>query len=208
MTIVTPSKWLESLVLNSFLGVYETIVIHNKVNLEIFKPTICNFRIQHNLEGKRIVLGVANVWNTAKGFDDFIKLSEIMDETFSFVMVGLTREKLKVIPDRIIGIQQTHSEDELASIYSAADVFVNLTYQDTFPTVNLEAIACGTPVVSYITGGSCEAFDVNSGIAVAQGDIEGVKRAVGLCLDLNKNLILERAAAFSAFGDYSRLYSM
>ena len=82
-----------------------------------------------------------------------------------------------------------------------------MTYQDNYPTVNLEAIACGTPVVSYKTGGSCEAFDYKSGIAVEQGNVGEVKNAIMKCLKLEKEGILKRAEDFSAYGDYSELYS-
>lgn len=56
----------------------------------------------------------------------------------------------------IIAIPRTSNTKELAEIYTAADFFVNPTYEDNYPTVNLEAIACGTKVITYNTGGSPE----------------------------------------------------
>jgi glycosyltransferase involved in cell wall biosynthesis len=66
----------------------------------------------------------------------------------------------------------------LAQWYSSADVFVNLTYEDTYPTTNLEAISCGTPVATYRTGGSPESITLQTGRVVEQGDLEGVVKAV------------------------------
>ena len=207
MTIVTPSEWLASLVRESFLGKYPVEVVHNKIDMSVFTPTASDFRKAHHAEGKTIVLGVANVWNQSKGLDDFLKLRELLDERYVMVMVGLTQEQMAGIPGNIIGIQRTNSARELAEIYTAADVFVNLTYQDNYPTVNLEAIACGTPVVSYMTGGSCEAFDKHSGVAVRQGAVGEVPGTIERALLLDEEEILQRAKAFYSYGDYLSLIS-
>lgn len=156
LTIVTPSKWLADLVKESFLGRYPVEVIHNGIDTDIFKPTESDFRKKHNLEDKKIVLGVASAWGQAKGLYDFVKLAEMLDENYKIVLVGLTQEQIEKMPKSILCISRTNSARELAGIYTAADVFVNPTYCDTYPTVNLEAQACGTPVITYRTGGSVE----------------------------------------------------
>lgn len=173
MTIVTPSTWLADLVKQSYLKEYPVEVIYNGIDTDIFKPTQSDFREKYNLVNKKIILGVANVWNERKGFGDFIALSEKLDERTVIVLVGVTDKQIKSLPNKIIGINRTNSIKELASIYTAADVFMNLTYEDTYPTVNLEAQACGTPVITYATGGSVESVPRENVVTI--GDIDGLK---------------------------------
>ena len=156
MTIVTPSRWLAGLVKQSFLKEYPVEVIHNGIDLDVFKPTPSDFRQKHGLENKKIILGVASTWDRRKGLYDFIELSKILDDNYQIVLVGLSQKQISELPENILGIERTNSTKELAEIYTAADVFFNPTYEDNYPTVNLEAQACGTPVITYHTGGSVE----------------------------------------------------
>ena len=156
ITLVTLSKWLADLVKKSFLKEYQVKVINNGIDLNIFKPTKSNFRKRYNIENKKIILGVASVWDSRKGLTDFIKLSKILNEDYVIVLIGLSKKQIKSLPDNIIGITRTENQKELAGIYSIADVLLNPTYEDNYPTVNIEALACGTPVLSYDTGGSIE----------------------------------------------------
>jgi glycosyltransferase involved in cell wall biosynthesis len=106
-----------------------------------------------------MILGVANVWEKRKGIDDYLELSQKLDESCVVVLVGLSQKQISDINQKyanIIALPKTNSAKELAKIYTAADVFVNLTYEDNYPTVNLEAEACGTPVITYDTGGCKE----------------------------------------------------
>ena len=119
--------------------------------------------------GKTIILGVAAIWDRRKGLDDFIILSERLSDDYKIILVGLTEEQIKNLPNRIIGISRTNSVHELADLYSIADVFVNPTYEDNYPTTNLEAIACGTPVITYATGGSPESAEMY-GVSVPKMD--------------------------------------
>ncbi len=169
MTLITPSYWLAEQVKQSFLKNYPIEVVHNTIDTEIFKPIPSNFRTQYGLENKKIVLGVCSAWNDKKGFSDFIKLAEILNEPYKIVMVGLDKKQLRKIPPSMLGIERTNSKLQLAEIYTAADVFVNLTYEDTYPTVNLEALSCGIPCFTYRTGGSVET--VSSEHVVEQGDL-------------------------------------
>ena len=153
MTIVTPSKWLAELVQKSFLGEYPIKVINNGIDLDVFKPTKSNFRKEHNLENKFIILGVASGWSQRKGFHHFIELSKKIKKDEKIIIVGLTEKQKKSLPHNIIGITRTNNIKELAEIYSVADIYVNLTLEDNFPTTNLEALACGTPVITFDTGG-------------------------------------------------------
>ena len=179
VTIVTPSRWLADLTRESFMGKYPVNVINNGVDLEKFKPTESDFRQKYNLENKQIILGVTNVWTDKKGLSDFYELNKKLKENQVIVMVGLTDSQLASLPEGIIGIKRTSSIEELAEIYSTSDVFVNLTYEDNYPTTNLEAIACGTPVITYETGGSPESVAENNGFVVPQGDVDAVVDAIG-----------------------------
>ena len=173
MTIIVPSNWLAGLVRQSFLGEYPVEVVYNEVNRDVFKPTPSDFRQKHGLQDKKIVLGVASVWGERKGFDDFLKLAQMLDETYKIVLVGLTPEQITQMPGEILALPRTNSATELAEVYTAADLFVNPTYEDTYPTVNLEARACGTRVISYNTGGSPETLG-SMDFLVPRGDVEAM----------------------------------
>ena len=170
LTVVTPSKWLAELVKQSFLGEYLIEVINNGIDTAVFRPTESNFKEKNGLSGKKIILGVANIWDARKGFGDFISLSKKISDDYRIVLVGLDEKQLGMLPENILGITRTSSAKELAEIYTAADVLFNPTYEDNYPTVNLEAQACGTPVVTYDTGGSGESVPKEN--VIAAGDVD------------------------------------
>lgn len=178
LTIVTPSQWLTDLVKQSYLKNYNTVVINNGIDLTKFKPRISNFREKNGLENKIILLGVAFDWTSKKGLDDFKKLADELPEEYAIVLVGVSEVVEKKLPERIISIACTQNQEELAEIYSAADLFVNPTLEDNFPTVNLEALACGTPVITYQTGGSPESITESTGKVVPYKDYKALKNAV------------------------------
>lgn len=174
LSIITPSKWLANLVKHSFLREYPITVINNGIDLDIFKPTKGSFREQYNLEDKFIILGVASVWSPKKGFNQFVELSKSLEKDEVIVLVGLTEKQLRSLPEKIIGITRTNSPTELAQIYSTADIFINPTLEDNFPTTNIEALACGTPVFTFDSGGSSESIDPTC------GEIIGFKNVLGI----------------------------
>ena len=153
MTLITPSQWLADLVQQSFLKEYPVEVHYNTIDTDIFKLTPSDFRERYELVGKTIVLAVPNRWGERKGLYDFYKLADMLDDHYAIVLVGLSEKQIKELPKNILGIRRTNSPEELAAIYTGADVFFNPTYEDNYPTVNLEAGACGTRVVTYGTGG-------------------------------------------------------
>jgi len=171
MTIVTPSKWLANLVNQSFLKEYSVKVINNGIDLEIFKPTESNFRKKYKLEDKFIILGVASVWDRRKGLKYFIELAEKVSEDEVIVLVGLSDKQIEQIPKNVIGITRTNNVEELVDIYSSADVFVNPTLEEVMGLVNVEALACGTPVITFNTGGSIECIDAETGFVVEKGNL-------------------------------------
>ena len=176
MTIVTPSQWLADLVKESYLQDYPVKVIHNGIDLDIFKPTPNNFRQKYGIaDDKYIVLGVAFGWGERKGLDVFVELAKRLEpEKYQIVLVGTDETVDKLLPQTIISIHRTQNQTELAEIYTAADLFVNPTRDENYPTVNMEALACGTPVLTFNTGGSPEIIDDTCGAVVPKNDIDGL----------------------------------
>src|SRR5690554_1090286 len=187
LTLVPVSQWLSGILKESFLQNYPIKVINNGVNTEVFRPSeVSDFRNKHGLIDKFVLIGVATSWGERKGLNDFIELSKLLDSDFQIVLVGLTKNQIDLLPDNILGIERTESVDALADIYATSDAFINPTYEDTFPTTNLESQACGTPVITYKTGGSPEAIDVSTGIVVEQGNIQDLVDAITLIKDNGK----------------------
>lgn len=214
MTLVTPSKWLAKLVKQSFLANYPTKVINNGINIGVFMPIEENLFKVLKADGKHIVLGVAMDWNIRKGLDVFKVLCSELGDEYKVVMVGTDKKLAKELgPYGIVCVDRTSSQQELAEIYTAADVFVNPTREDNFPTVNIEALACGTPVITFDTGGSSEMLDDMCGIVVSKGDINGVICAIkNICENekLNGENCVSKASQFNSkdrFMEYIDLYS-
>ncbi len=179
MTIVTPSKWLANLVKESYLGEYPVKVINNGIDLSVFRPVDNNFRQRYAIGEKKIILGVAFDWGVRKGLDVFVELAEKLDEEkLQIVLVGTDETVDKTLPKNIISIHRTHNQKELAEIYTAADVFVNPTREDNYPTVNMEAIACGTPVITFNTGGSPESIGEYTGLVTKCNDASELKQTL------------------------------
>lgn len=157
MKLITPSQWLSNLVGESFLSRYTVEVRHNTIDNSVFKPTPSDFRERHGIGERFMILGVASPWTERKGLGDFVRLADKLDgDKYAIVLVGLSEKQIQQMPEGIIGLARTDSREELAGIYTAADVFFNPTREDNYPTVNLEAEACGTSVVTYDTGGCSE----------------------------------------------------
>lgn len=212
VTIVTPSKWLANLVKESFLKEYDVKVINNGIDLDLFKFKQNDFKIKNKIEDKFLILGVASQWDERKGLSYFLDLNEKLDGRFKIVLVGLTEKQKNNLPKKILGITRTNNIDELAKIYSAADVFVNPTLEDNFPTTNLEAMACGTPVITFNTGGSGESITSLTGFVVEYGDINSI---ISILNNLEFKKIKskdceDRAMLYSdklKFKDYIKLYN-
>lgn len=170
--IITVSDWLASFTRDSFLGDKDIRVINNGVDIRKFTP------LENKSADKFKIIGVASLWNKDKGLYDFYKLRELLPEEYEITLVGLSLEQIGELPAGILGVSRTESVEQLAMLYSEANVMVNPTYADSFPTVNMEALACGTPVITYNTGGSPEIIDDKTGIIVEQGNINGLIIAI------------------------------
>ena len=179
VTIVTPSQWLGKLVKQSFLGDYPVRIIHNGINLEVFRPIVSSFREKYGIaKEQHMVLGVSLGWNERKGLDVFVSLAKKLPGDYKIVLVGTDSKVDKCLPSNVISIHRTQNQTELAEIYSAADVFVQTTREENYPTVNMEAIACGTPVLTFRTGGSPEMLDDSCGAVVPCDDIDALEKEI------------------------------
>lgn len=214
LMLVTPSKWLAELVQESYLKDYPVQVINNGIDLAVFKPTESNFREQHQISSsKKLLLGVAFGWGARKGLDVFIELAKRLDpDKYQIVLVGTDDCVDQQLPNNIISIHRTQNQKELAEIYTAADLFVNPTREENYPTVNMESIACGTPVLTFRTGGSPEILDETCGSVVDCDDIDAMESEIHRILNQNlftEDACLRRAASFDMserFREYINLY--
>lgn len=212
LTLVTPSQWLADLTKESFLQGYPVKVIHNGIDLSVFKPTESDFRNQHHCEEKKVLLGVASGWGRRKGLDVIIELAKRLDDSYQIVLVGTDERIEQQLPGNIISIRQTQNQQELAQIYSAADLFVNPTREDNFPTVNMEAIACGIPVLTFRTGGSPEIPDKSCGAVVEKDNVDAMEQQIRrICTDrpFTQTACLKRAEAFDMnlkYKEYVQIY--
>ena len=219
VTFVPVCEWMGRVVDASYMKGSRKQVIYNGTNLSVFQPqvpeTIDETRSKYDIKQGKVILGVASVWDKRKGLDDFVWLNEHLPQDCQVVLVGLTENQIKALPSGIIGIRRTESVQELAALYSLADVFVNPTYVDNFPTTNIEALACGTPVITYKTGGSPEAIDENTGRVVEKGNKEALLQAITDVISSNdkytKEMCRQRALEHfnkdDRFDDYIRLFN-
>lgn len=194
MTIVPVSNWLGDIISRSFLGVYPIQVIQNGIDTQVFYPRkndIQFIKKKYGLENKFIILGVATGWSRENGLFDFINLRRILNDNFVIVLVGVSKSLKNVLPKGIIGIERTDNQAELAAIYTAADIFINGSFEETFGLVTAEAMACGTPVIVYNSTACPEIVDDRTGFIVPVGDIKVIKDTILLYQNLsNKNKIL------------------
>ncbi len=212
LTIVTPSRWLADLVKKSFLSDAQVVVINNGIDLDVFKPSVGDFRSKYGLEDKRMILGVSFGWGARKGLDVFIDLASRLPDDYRIVLVGTDDSTDKLLPGNVISIHRTQNQQELAEIYSAADLFVNPTREENYPTVNMESLACGTPVLTFRTGGSPEIIDETCGAAVDCDDVDSLEREVRrICEDkpYSQEACVAKAQSFDKnerFKEYLKLY--
>lgn len=210
MIVVTPSCWLADLAKRSYLGGYEIVTIHNGVDLSDFQPIESDIRARFDIGNKKLVLGVSIYWEPRKGLRTFYDLAERLDGEAVVALVGLSKKQMATVPKGIVAAMRTESVRELAQWYSAADAFVNPTLEDTFPSTQIEALACGSPVVCYETGGCPESLDDSCGIVVPKGDFPALADAVLRTGGLKRENCLRRAKQFDQrdrFGDYIALYA-
>ena len=205
ITFVSPSQWLCDLQKQSFLKDKSCVVINNGVDMSVFHPIKSNVREEYGIGNQKMILAVAGGLATRKGKDYLLKLPSLLNDDEVLVLVGLKNGQETLLPktNRVIGIQRTKTPDELVGLYSEADVFINPTLEDNFPTTNLEALACGTPIVTFNTGGSAEVVTPETGLVVDKGDMEGLLSAIRTLLNKGKEHYVD-ACRKKAERDYNK----
>lgn len=212
MTVITPSQWLADQVKQSFLKEYPVKVIYNGIDLSVFYPRESDFRQKYHLENRHIVLGVAFGWGPRKGLDVFAELAERLGDAYQIVLVGTNDAVDRQLPATVISIHRTQNQTELAEIYSAADVFINPTREEVLGLTNIESCACGTPVVTFATGGSAETIHELSGCSVPKDHIDALESQIRRICESKPYTVedcVARAGLFDAnarFRDYVELY--
>ena len=211
--LTVPSEWLKEQVEMSFLKDTECTVIPNGIDLNVFRPAVSSFRKDHNLEGKYLITACSSIWTKRKGFDQLADLSHRMPENTVLCVIGVTRKQAKQLSEDTIAIERTDSVHQLAEIYSASDLFINPTQEESFSLVNVESQACGCPVCTYRSGGSTEMVTEKTGIVLRKNDLEGIRQAIvnmslGM-LSFRKEDCIENASRFSKenmYRGYMNLY--
>jgi putative colanic acid biosynthesis glycosyltransferase len=214
MVVVTPSQWLADLAGQTFLNKYPIKVINNGIDLDVFKPKDSDFREKYQLADKNIVLALANGFEKRKGIDYILELAKRLENNYKIVLVGLEKQQMNLVPQSCIGILKTSNTTELAEIYSVANIFINPTLEDNFPTTNIEALACGTPIITFNTGGSPESVDETVGAVVEKGNLNELKAAILRICEVDKGFYscncrkkaLEKYSKDNRYNDYIGLY--
>lgn len=188
LSIVTVSKWLESEVKQSFLKNYPIYTIYNGVDQEVFYPKQNNYLNKKSPE--KIILGVANVWDRRKGLDDLIKLHQLLPDNFKIILVGLSQKQISQLPQGMIGIRRTDNIEQLAHLYSIADIYINTSVEETLGMTTIEAMSCGTPCIVYNTTACPEVIPENICRTVSQNNLMGLKDAIESVLEIPKDKII------------------
>lgn len=182
LVLAPVSQWLGDLVKESFLGKHEIQVVYNGIDVDVFKPSVSNFKKKLGIEGKYLLLGVAQGFDERKGLKDFFKLSEMLPEGYQVVLLGAMEEEIAIAPKSVIALPKTESLQELVEAYSAADVLLSLSYEETFGLTPVEAMACGTPAIVYNNTAQPEHITPETGFVVENGDLDTlVTRIKTLC---------------------------
>lgn len=197
LTIVTPSKWLKKQVQQSFLKEYPCVVINNGIDLDIFKPN-------EYVKKDGTVVNICDGLDARKGYKDLIKISSSIAAKYKVVIVGIREKEKKYLPSSVKAIGRTSNQKELVDYYCKADYLLNTTYEDTFPTVNIEALACGTPVITYDAGGSPEIISKNTGYVISVGDTDAMKRVLLRDRTINPDNCVEAAKNYSKWDKYKK----
>ena len=214
LTIVTPSDWLKRQVEQSFLKKYAIRVIPTGIDLSLFKPTKTDFRITSGIGDRFLMLAVASVWTKEKGLEDLVAFARSLREDEAMVIVGLSQaQRQRFAKTGVIALGRVENVSALCGLYTAADVLINPTYEDTFPTVNLEAQACGCPVVTWQTGGSPDSLSRLTGMVMNKGDQKALREALAIMKGRNKEktkeACIQNAAGYTSLrmlNAYAKLY--
>ena len=209
LTLATPSSWLRDRIAQSFLRDTPVRVLPNGVDRTVFCPTESDLRARFGLAGKRVLLGVANVWEKRKGLETFFALRKHFGADTAIVLIGLTKKQQRALPEGILGFGRTNGARELAAWYTLADVLVDATREENFPTTHLEALCCGTPVATFCAGGSAEMLTHTCGAFAPVGDVDGLAAAIDSAMDCTAGNCLAQSEKYDEqrrFAAYVDLY--
>lgn len=214
--VVTVSNWLGGIARQSFLARYPIQIINNGINTDIFSPqnNLEHIRSKYGIGKRFMIVGVATAWSNKKGFNDFIELSRVLDNDTVIVLVGVSEAQLKSLPKLIIAIPRTENTNELAQLYSSADIVLNLSAEETFGLTTVEGFACGTPGIVYNSTASPELITSETGFVVEKGDTNGLLNAINIIKQKGKSsyskACRERAVKYynkdDRYLDYLKLY--
>lgn len=178
MHITTVSSWLKGVAEVSYLKKYPVSVVPNGIKTDVFNYEPSDILERFGLQGKKLLLAVAIGLDERKGLYDYIKLANKLPDQYQLMLVGLTEEESKTLPENIIAEKRTNSTRELAAYYSAADALLSLSYEETFGLTIIEAMACGTPAIVYDNTAQPELVTLETGMIVPTGDIEALVKAI------------------------------
>lgn len=202
LTIIVPSRWMEGLVKQSFLGAYPVKVVPNGIDLNVFRREESGqIRKKYGIpQDKKILLGVADIWSERKGLDDFLKLGGVLPKEYVIVLVGMSRRQIRSLPEGIVGILHTENLQELVKLYSEAFIFVNPSREESFSLVTIEAMACGAPVIVLDTSAVGELVSEGCGIVLRKHEPQDYLEAVRKIelSGINRERIVRRAAEYTA----------
>lgn len=195
ITFVTVSNWLKNTTYKSFFEKYRILKISNGINLNVMKPTDSDLIKEYNLENKKILLGVATVWDKRKGLDTFYNLAIKLPDNYKIVLIGLSKKQIAKKPKSILAIERIKDPSEMAKWYTVADIFVNTSVEETMGLTTVEAMACGTPVIVMNTTASPELVGEGCGTIVDAGNIDELVSAV---VNLEKNIQISKCCMKNA----------
>lgn len=176
--LVTPSLWLKNIIEKSYLRDYPIEVINNCIDTNKFRKNNKPNIYKSKWSDKFVILAVASVWDKMKGLEDYVKLSKLLNNEYLIVLVGINKTQFSILTENMYGIEKTNSLDELVEIYSSSSIYLNLSYAENYPTVNIEAMSCDLPVITYDTGGSPEIIRKYGGIVSDKGDIHKISKII------------------------------
>lgn len=211
LTVVAPSWWIAKEAKRSFFKDCEIRVIHNGIDTQVFKPANSDIKKEYGCYGKYLVLGVAYIWNNRKGLDVFCRLAKSLPDDYRIILVGLINIGKADIPDNIITINRTSNVERLTELYTEADVFVNPTREEVLGLTNLEALACGTPVVTFNTGGCPECVNEKCGYIVDKDDYSALEQSIRkVCEEkpFNSFDCIEQASHFEKRNQFQKYIDM
>lgn len=199
LAVTGVSQWVVNEAKQSFLTCAKEITrIYNWVDLETFVPRDNKEQVlqRFGLAGKCVILGVASSWSREKGLQDYLTLARELGDEYAVCLVGSIPERT-VLPSNVHHVPTTNSPRELSELYSAADVFVMLSAEETFGKVSAEALACGTPVVCYDSTANKELVGEGCGAVHPLGDMNALADSVRAICAEGKETYSEACRAFA-----------